>query len=228
MKEVQVKLNISNLINFSSSVDLEEHCNTSNTLVCIEFPDKLKETIIYPKDFKYSLRFPSVLRTASKLSTVNWETNQEFPTIIITGSRNTYDEDGGLPSGYIREGFITIQNVINRAYISQIKLSTTNQTTNVTDLPKVFIHRYPYPSFMQDYFLEALAAWLPFIILGSFLYPCTFAVKAVTVEKEKQLKEVMKIMGLDNWLHWAAWFVQSFCILFVSSGLIVFILKVCT
>lgn len=225
MKEVQFELKIPDLVDLPDSGALEEYCIANNMLACVEFPDYLSQDFAYPSHFKYSLRFPSDLRTASRLSTDNWETNQLFPTFIIRGSRNTYDSDGGIPSGYIKEGFIAVQNAINRAYISQVKKSVTRDTTNIS-LPEVFMHRYPYPSFMQDYFLEALEIWLPFIILVSFLYPCTFGVKAVTVEKEQQLKEVMKIMGLDSWLHWAAWFVKSFCLLIISSALIVLILKV--
>lgn len=226
MEEVQLQLEIPDLVNQPNSVALEQYCLANNMIACVEFPDNLSQDPVYPNNFKYALRFPSDLRTASRLSTDNWETNQLFPTFIIRGSRNTFDDDGGLPPGYIREGFIAIQNAINRAYISQVKEYVTHIPTNVSDLPEVFMHRYPYPSFMQDYFLESLEIWLPFIVLVSFLYPCTFGVKAVTVEKEQQLKEVMKIMGLDNWLHWVAWFVKSFSILFISSALIVIILKV--
>ena len=37
----------------------------------------------------------------------------------------------------------------------------------------------------------------------------------------------MKIMGLDNWLHWCAWFVKSMGMLMVSSIIITIFLKVC-
>lgn len=36
----------------------------------------------------------------------------------------------------------------------------------------------------------------------------------------------MKIMGLPNWLHWTAWFIKSFIILFISSLLIVLVYKI--
>lgn len=49
----------------------------------------------------------------------------------------------------------------------------------------------------------------------------------IAKEKEMQLKEVMKIMGLDNWLHWAAWFIKSFCMLAVSVILMVALMKIC-
>lgn len=36
----------------------------------------------------------------------------------------------------------------------------------------------------------------------------------------------MKIMGLDNWLHWCAWFVKTFVLLLISNILIVIFMKV--
>lgn len=50
--------------------------------------------------------------------------------------------------------------------------------------------------------------------------------QGITVEKAKQLKEFMKIMGLRNWLHWAAWFVKSFIMLSIPGIVITMFLKV--
>lgn len=51
-------------------------------------------------------------------------------------------------------------------------------------------------------------------------------VKFITTEKEKQLKESMKIMGLPNWLHWTAWFCKCFVYLFFSTFVMVLLLKI--
>jgi len=40
------------------------------------------------------------------------------------------------------------------------------------------------------------------------------------------LKEVMKIMGLNNGVHWLAWFIDAFVVMFVSLILLIIILKV--
>lgn len=48
----------------------------------------------------------------------------------------------------------------------------------------------------------------------------------ITLEKEKQLKEVMKIMGLSNWLQWAAWFFESLIVLASAATLILITFKV--
>lgn len=63
-------------------------------------------------------------------------------------------------------------------------------------------------------------------ILLSLIYPATNLVKCIATEKELQLKEAMKIMGLPNWLHWTGWFAKSMIFFTVTISLIVLLLKV--
>lgn len=48
----------------------------------------------------------------------------------------------------------------------------------------------------------------------------------ITVEKERQLKESMKIMGLPSWLHWTAWFVKIMIFMVISITIMVGLLKI--
>ncbi len=41
-------------------------------------------------------------------------------------------------------------------------------------------------------------------------------------------KEYMKMMGLDNWMHWLAWFTKCFVFLIASVVLMTIFLKVIT
>ena len=74
--------------------------------------------------------------------------------------------------------------------------------------------------------LVAMERLLPMIILISFFYTCINTVKFITIEKEKQLKEAMKIMGLPNWLHWTAWFVRCLVLLLITISLLIFLISV--
>lgn len=58
-----------------------------------------------------------------------------------------------------------------------------------------------------------------YIILGFSAFALNIT-KSITQEKEKQIKELMKIMGIPNWLHWTAWFLKEFIFQFI---LIIFI-----
>lgn len=50
--------------------------------------------------------------------------------------------------------------------------------------------------------------------------------KSIVYEKDRRLKEVMKIMGLGNGVHWVAWFINAFVMMFLTTLLLVIILKV--
>lgn len=62
------------------------------------------------------------------------------------------------------------------------------------------------------------------MIMLSFVYPAVNTVKFITQEKEHQLKEAMKIVGVANWLQWCAWFVRSMICQLISSVLIIIML----
>lgn len=123
----------------------------------------------------------------------NWYTNRNFPTDEFNSPRNLPLEDGGPPS-YHHEGFLAIQNAVARAFILI--------NGNGTQMPDVHIKRFPYPQYKTNIYSTILQIILPLFVLLSFNYSFSNSVRFIAVEKEKQLKETMKIMGLPNWLHW--------------------------
>lgn len=90
----------------------------------------------------------------------------------------------------------------------------------------ISLQRFPYPSYTFDPFLIALKAIVSFFIMLSFVYPTINTVRYIAIEKEKQLKEAMKIMGLNNWLHWTGWFVKTMIFMTISISLITLLFKV--
>lgn len=173
-----------------------------------------------PKDLRYVLRFPSELRSLpqgfQEPLFFNWRTNLLFPLLSFGGPRGKDDDDGSLP-WYNREGFLPIQNAIARAFVKVKKGE---------ELPEIRMQRFPYPAYVHDILLQGLESLVSLMILSSFLYPCINTVRFIAIEKEKQLKESMKIMGLPNWLHWTGWFVRTMIYMVVSISLMVMLLKV--
>ncbi|GIY69232.1 ATP-binding cassette sub-family A member 3 [Caerostris extrusa] len=86
--------------------------------------------------------------------------------------------------------------------------------------------RYPYPPFLDDKFILSLQSFFPMIICFSFIYPAVNMIKNIVLEKEKRLKEAMKMMGLSRWLHWTAWFLKYFLFLIISCAIITILLCV--
>ncbi|XP_058465475.1 phospholipid-transporting ATPase ABCA3-like isoform X2 [Malaya genurostris] len=201
---------------FANARAMESALMIQNTLVGIEFDDSLAFiSTELPKELTIALRFPAELRW-SHSSVSNWQTM----LLMVPFSprvRNPDENDGGPPS-YAAEGFISVQSALSKAIIKQ--------RSSKIDLPPVFVSRIPYPPYYDDPIPQALERMLALIVLLSFFYSCIVMVKHITIEKELQLKEAMKIMGLSGWLHWSAWFVKNILLLIISISLITFLLCV--
>ena len=182
--------------------------------------------------FDYRLRFSYKPKNSGESNLMkrdkDWKTGFTFPMFQILGPREGQKGKGGDP-GYWREGFLTVQNALNKAigeYLlkSSSSFSSTSSSSSASssssssssDYAKSDIHlkRFPYPPYIDDIFVNAIQLQFPLIFVISFVITVLDIVKNVTVEKEKKLKESMKIMGLSNWLHWSAWLFK--CTLFVT------------
>lgn len=175
-----------------------------------------------PKNLEYSLRFPGELRTTQmsskgRASIFNWMTNKLFSAIDFHTARNLEDPDGGYPS-YFNEGFLTIQNAIAMSFI---KLA--NATIK---LPEIQVKRLPYPPFVYNLQFVILQSLGPMFIVFCFNYTFSNTTRFVAVEKEKQLKEAMKVMGLPSGLHWLSWFVRTMIMLTISIIFIMILITV--
>ncbi|XP_035906185.1 ATP-binding cassette sub-family A member 3-like [Anopheles stephensi] len=203
---------------FADAREMESMLVESTFLAGVEFDDgwaNLTAGDRLPDNVTFAVRFPAELRD-DEFQFSNWVTN----LLVVPFSprlRNPELDDGGSPS-YYSEGFLGVQGAISRALLAQ--------RLPGVEMPPVHVQRYPYPPYYDDAILEALQQLLALIIVISFFYTCINTVKYITIEKEKQLKEAMKIMGLSNWLHWLAWFVKCLILLTVSLSLITILLCV--
>ena len=66
-----------------------------------------------------------------------------------------------------------------------------------------------------------LGTLLSFSITLSFILPIMNIAHSITIEKERQLKILMKIMGMQNWLFWSSWFVHTIITMMVFVTFIV-------
>jgi len=155
-----------------NATQLEVDTVSQSAFAGIQFDDawaNLTESDDLPDDFHFALRFPSELRTATMAVANTWLTMRLFPTIDLTGPRNEPDQDGGIPPGYLREGFLPLQHSLSMAYI--------RQKSGEQSLPEVMMQRYPYPAYIYDPLLEGMSSIMSLIILLSFIYPCTYITK---------------------------------------------------
>ncbi|XP_043646341.1 retinal-specific phospholipid-transporting ATPase ABCA4 [Drosophila teissieri] len=207
---------------YDTALHMERDMVLHNFLAGVQFEENVVETndAGYPLNLNYSLRFPSELRTMQGPIIDTWRTSRLFLSYDTSGSRNRLESDGGVPVGYVREGFLPIQHALTMSWLTLASGIKDN------DLPRIHLQRFPYRAYTYDRLLSGLRQLLPFVILLSFIYPASTVTKYVTSEKELQLKEIMKLIGVHNWLHWVAWFVKSYVMLMLVVLLIMFLIMV--
>uniref|UniRef100_A0A182SA26 ABC transporter domain-containing protein n=1 Tax=Anopheles maculatus TaxID=74869 RepID=A0A182SA26_9DIPT len=206
---------------YNDSESMYKDLVTHNYLAGLEFGDELENITSLPDRVSVAVRFPSEMRTTTLPGAqfwANWRTFLIFPQFQVYGARNINVSDGGYPANYYAEGFASVQNAISRAVL-ELRAGRNDS------LPHVELRRFPYPPFYDDPLLRGLENLFPSIIMVAFFYSCINTVKFITLEKEKQLKESMKVMGLDGWIHWVAWFVRTLTLLTLSITLVTVLLS---
>lgn len=91
--------------------------------------------------------------------------------------------------GYVNEMFIALQQCISTELIARFTGNEDIRNFNVN------IRRYPHPPYIEDLAVEALQLLFPMFIMLSFSYVAVNIVRAVTVEKELQLKVNLRILN---------------------------------
>lgn len=180
----------------------------------VEFDDSLAGNASLPKHLSYDLRFPSLRR----VGTGNWNTDRIRRSISPSVLWGPVDPRAYSP--YFTEGFLAIQYEIAMEFIDKSR-------SNVEAvIPEILIQRQPFPKSRMDFAVNLMGDLLSAVLIISFLPSCMNMTKMLAVEKEKQLKDIMKIMGLPNWLHWSSWFTKFLIQMVIVVSFMMVIFKV--
>lgn len=210
---------------FASEKDFEDYIKYDNRSANVLAAVVFEHTFNHSKDplplaVKYHLRFSYTRRNYMWTQagsffvkeTEGWHTTSLFPLFPSPGPREPASPDGGEP-GYIREGFLAVQHAVDRAIM---QYHTNASAHRLFEKLTVIAKRFPFPPFISDPFLVAIQYQLPLLLMLSFIYTSLTIIRAVVQEKERKLKEYMRMMGLSSWLHWTAWFLLFFLFLLVA------------
>lgn len=134
--------------------------------------------------------------------------------------RRAYWRPGPNTGGrfYFLYGFVWIQDMMERAIINTIVGHDVVEPGN-------YVQIFPYPCYTRDDFLFVIEHMMPLCMVISWVYSVAMMIQHIVAEKEHRLKEVMKMMGLNNAVHWVAWFITGFVQLSISVTALTGILK---
>ncbi|CAN9497876.1 unnamed protein product [Ophioblennius macclurei] len=115
-------------------------------------------------------------------------------------------------------GFIYLQENIDRAIIE------THAGHKVTD-PAVQIQPFPYPCHFRDEYLEGISFVFPLMLMIAWVLFVADFVKKLVHERELRLHEYMKMMGVNPFSHFFAWFLQCTFYLVPTIFILTMLLK---
>ncbi|XP_032184454.1 ATP-binding cassette sub-family A member 3-like isoform X3 [Mustela erminea] len=230
---VKNKLNINFTVRgFSSEAQFEKYVQyekkpTVRVVAAVVFDHDFKNSDDrLPLQVKYHLRFGTgTERTSDFLSSLvdtGWHTHILFPEVPDIGPRSPLSNDGGDP-GYIREGFLLLQHIIDQAIIIYHNGEAAEQMLNDAI---IFLNRFPYPAYYMDSFWYSFSALFPLIVVLAFSLTELTLIRTIVSEKEKRLKEYQLMIGLSNAMLWASYFVSFFLMFLIIICLLCVILFV--
>lgn len=79
--------------------------------------------------------------------------------------------------------------------------------------------------YKSDGFLFAIKFGLPMLLMLALLFTALNIVRNLVHEKERRLRESMKMMGLRNWIHWLSWFTMYLSFIVVSFAVCTILFK---
>ncbi|XP_048586908.1 ATP-binding cassette sub-family A member 2 isoform X2 [Nematostella vectensis] len=146
--------------------------------------------------------------------------NATYFTPATDRIRDSYWRPGPQSWGqsYYDLGFVWLQDKIERAVVN---LHAMREVIK----PAVYLHEMPYPCYSKDRFMLVIQHMMPLCLTVSWIYTVAIVVRSIVYEKEQRLKEVMKMMGLSNVVHWVAWFITSVSVMSITVMLLTVILK---
>jgi ABC-type multidrug transport system fused ATPase/permease subunit len=160
---------------------------------------------------------------------VNYVIRQNYTTLPNT-NQVIIDAVIGLNTeyqDYIFSGFLSLERAINAwafEYTNAISSDTNpGAPVSCTGPPEIVMVPYPTAAYNQNPFYQQVGFLLGLAIVMSTMYPMSRLTKAVVEEKELRMREVMKIMGLRDWVHQLSWFLPSFVLFLwiaISSAII--------
>ncbi|XP_030566359.1 ATP-binding cassette sub-family A member 3 isoform X2 [Drosophila novamexicana] len=198
--DVATNLGTKNVQAFLDASELEAALIKQNGFVGIEFDDYFSTIMEIPSTVKVAIRFPWHLRTR-----IGWKwPKRQYRPLIERMSKSLYD----------LEGFLIIQSKLSDALIKN-----RNRSAHVPQ-----VHMQPFPDRMHKNFEYLLDPYSTLVMTFAFLFmaPSLIIGHQIVSEKQRHLREIMRLMGLTVGLNWLSWFIVA-C-LFISIPLMVFLI----
>lgn len=124
---------------------------------------------------------------------------------------------------YYVSGFLSIQKAVDEWVFNRYNEQAGSSSKQCGSPPNPTIAPFPTAAYDQNPFYLQVGFLLGLAMVMSTLYPMSRLTKSIVEEKELKLREIMKIMGLRDWVHQLSWFISAFILFFWISVSSVFV-----
>ncbi|XP_060066248.1 phospholipid-transporting ATPase ABCA3-like [Ylistrum balloti] len=171
--------------------------------------------VVFDATEDYRSTLPQHIRYDLSVSRLNdgdrWRTARVYPFFRTPWFRNE-DDDGGEPN-YHTTGFLLLQYLVDRAIIEKHAPGSNLSSIDFK------MRRMPFPPVVKDFLLPTLQTNLPLFLMLGFILSSLQTIKNILYEKERRLKEAMKLMGLSSTVYWLSWFFKAFVYLVIACAI---------
>lgn len=171
---------------FESEADMVEFLHNKGDMKSRYLGGIVFQTTPHQADVSYKIRLSSRSRNSKSAkkkmfggdASTAWNTQFTFNVFQLPGPRNKNSSHGGPPD-YYGEGFLAIQNAVDRAIL---------RYKNVSFSGDVIMHRFPYPDYIKDNFILVIQQTLPLLLMLSLTVTALYITRDIVFEKERKLK----------------------------------------
>lgn len=159
-----------------------------------------------PLDLNYTLRFNT--------SQFDFKTGDRFPTFRTPGPRSEINLYSLLMWGLQDTMFTEHVKLLGKA--GQLKHPK----------PEIAMHRFPYPEYNDDSKFDLISRLIAMFVVYSYLVFSPIYVRRVISEKSSRIRELMRMMGLTDWVYWIGTFASGFLVLAVTLTISLVMFKI--
>ncbi|GFO27722.1 ATP-binding cassette sub-family a member [Plakobranchus ocellatus] len=172
-------------------------------------PQKIRHVVAFEDISASSTTLPKKINFAIRpYSDSQWRTEFTFPFFQSNEPRND-----GNPE-YVQKGVIYLQALVGEALAKYWVQKDGGDPNSI--MLGAYLQRMAYPPYFDDPMIQVLQGNLPLFFVLSFILSVIINTKNLVYEKERKLKESMKLMGLQASVHWISWFI-TFAIYLVPA-----------
>ncbi|RZF33664.1 hypothetical protein LSTR_LSTR007042 [Laodelphax striatellus] len=163
----------------------------------------------FDKDLRYEIKTNPVYHSApatTELYAPLSACRRSFNPVSLasyTRRANVFVNSGNCPAdAYVSSGFLGMQLLID---FTKMKIQTDLSKSNF-EYPKLTIDMFPKEE-LNEVWMVDFKSFIPFYISMAISQFITYLLILIVGEKEKRIKEGMKIMGVKDSVYWPAWFI---------------------